>query len=359
MMISSVTVMQMNNYISDIAFDFDDIKQIKTYVKVLMLHINGFRRELNRVNNIILSYNLPDNPSEQISFLKQLSNYEKEHEYNYSNSTYKAICGIQLELLLPRKIRTVNQKRKLINRFIKRINPIGYKIPILAYEEKRGSASYIKILLNEREFINHTEAKTYDRNYYDKHGNITHKKGEIMLDKNGNQVMQHVLWSKKTRLFTINKQNFKRITQQLIDHYVEAVKSIIDKINTRFRIRKKAAKGQWHYFNRKVCTEINVTKQYVEFYCNHAVMKQKQAHQNPWYEQHRGKAAPVPKIKEIIALFHKFKNRFEKQSFHDKDGILRNIAYKHVPLPELQQNLDILKQEFKNELVSIIPNSIN
>lgn len=353
--------MQQDNYIcsSDIALDYDDSEHAKTYVRVQMLHINGFRRELDKIYNVIMSSNMPEQHAEQIDFLKRLLKYEKEHQYNYDKSSYKAICGIQLELLLPRKIHTINQKRKLVQRFMRKINPIGYKLPTIAYEEKRGSAGYIKILLSEREFIDHIEAKTYSRNYYDKQGNITRKKGDVMLDKQGNEIKHHVLWSKKTRLFTISKQNFQRITQQLVDHYIEAVKSILNKINTRFRIKKKAARGQWHYFNRKVCMEINLAKQYIEFYCNHAAFKQKENNQNAWYEDHRGKAMPVPKIKEIISLFHKFKKRFEKQSFHDKDGTLRSIAYRHVPLPELQQNLDILKTEFKSELIAIIPNAFN
>lgn len=356
--IQKMSQFQTNKFVianGDIAIDFDE-QSVKTYVRISMLHINALKREIRYINNVLMSDNMPDTLTDQQAFFKKLAVYEEHHGYQYTaKSTYKTIGAIKIELLLPRKLRSVVQKRKVIHRFMKRVNPIGYAIPWTAYEKTRGTAHYINILLSEREYLDHVEVKRYNRNYRDQNGNITHKKGDIVRDKAGNPIKEHFLFGKKTRLFCFRKQSFGRMVKQLVDHYVAAVKSVLEKINTRFVIKKKTANGRWHYFNRKVCQEINVMKQYVEFYCNYAVLLMKNPDADLIMSEYRGRSAPVPKMKEIMSVFYKYKKRFEKESFHDSDGKLRKIAYKRVSLPTLETNLDILKREFQQELMAIVP----
>lgn len=338
----------------DIAIDFDD-NRVKTYVRITMVHVDGLNREIRRINNVLMYSNMPDSLSEQLAFLKKLAKYEKEHGYHYDKSMYKTIGGVKIELLLPRTLRTMEKKRRLLHRFMKKVNPIGFAIPWIAYEESRGTAKYINILLSEREYLDHTEMKRYNRNYYDREGKVTHKKGDVIYDKKGSPIKEHVLFGKKCRLFCFRKQAFRRMVQQLVDQYVEALKSVLVRIGTRFVIKKKTAKGQWHYFNRKVCQEINIMKQYVEFYCNYAVALMRDPAADRMMEEYRGRAAPIPKLKEIMAVFYKYKKRFEKESFHDSSGRLRQIAYKQVCLPTLETNLEILKKEFRQDLIAIVP----
>lgn len=339
----------------DIAVNYDD-NRVKTYVRITMLHLNALKSEIRHINNVLMHAQMPDTLTEQRAFLKALAAYEKEHGYHYDKSTYQTIGAIKIELLLPRKLRSMEQKRRVIYRFMRKVNPTGYAIPWIAYEESRGTAKYITILLSEREYLDHTELKRYNRNYYDAEGNITHKKGDVIHDKEGKPMNKHVLFGKKCRLFSFRKHTFKRMIGQLIDQYVEALKSVLERLSKRFVIKKKTAKGRWHYFNRKVCQEINIMKQYVEFYCNYAVTLMKDPDTEIVMEEYRGRAAPVPKLKEIMAVFYKYKARFEKESFHDSSGNLRKIAYKHVNLPTLEANLDILKKEFRQELTMIVPN---
>lgn len=338
----------------DIAIDFDD-NRVKTYVRITMVHVDGLNREIRRINNVLMYSNMPDSLSEQLAFLKKLAKYEKEHGYHYDKSAYKTIGCVKIELLLPRSLRTMEKKRRLVHRFMKMVNPIGFALPWIAYEESRGTAKYINIILSEREYLNHTEMKRYNRNYYDRKGNVTHKKGDVIYDKVGNPIKEHVLFGKKCRLFCFRKQAFGRMVKQLVDQYVEALRSVLIRIKTRFVIKKKTAKGQWHYFNRKVCQEINIMKQYVEFYCNYAVALMRDPDADRMMEEYRGRSAPIPKLKEIMAVFYKYKKRFEKESFHDSSGRLRKIAYKRISLPTLESNLDILKKEFRQELIAIVP----
>lgn len=337
----------------DIAIDFDDKESVKTYVRFSMLHINRFRQEIDNIKEIVCYQNMPD--TEQLRFLKSLVSYERKHRYKYAKeTTYKTICGINIELLLPRSITKRVDKIKVAERFMKKINPLAYRIPWIAYEETRGSATILKILLSEREFLDHEETKVYSRNYYDRSGNITHRKGDPVL-KAGKPVKVKVLWSNKMRIFAFNKAYFKRLVGQLINHYIEVVKSILQKINVRFRIKQRTAKAKWHYYNRTVCMEINAMKQYVEFHCNYAVYLQREKSKNPYVEDYLERMIPVPKLKDIINVFHKYKARFDKGMFHDEQGEAYKIAYKQVPLPALRKNLDILKSEFRKELMQIVP----
>lgn len=337
----------------DIAIDFDDKSSVKTYVRISMLHINRFRSEINNIQDIVCYQNMPD--QEQQKFLKSLVSYEKKHKYNYAKTTtYKTIAGICIELLLPRGIKSKDDKVKVAMRYMAKVNPLSYRIPWVAYEEQRGSATILKILLSEREYLNHEETKVYNRNYYDQHGNITHRKGDPVL-KAGKPVKVTVLWSNKVRIFTFNKVYFKRMVTQMISEYISVIKSILHKINVRFRLKQRTAKAKWHYYNRTTCIEINTIKQYIAFHCNYAVYLQKDASRRPALEDYLEKDIPVPKLKEIIAIFHKYKSRFDKELFHDKNGCIRKISYKQVPLPDLKSNLDVLKQEFKQDLIQVVP----
>lgn len=335
----------------DIAIDIDD-NSVKSYLKFQMLHLNRFRQEIKEITDVVDKDNMPDDYSK---FLRSLAKYEYQHQYKYDKSTYKTICAARIELLLPRKIKNLSQKKVLLRKFINAINPIDYRLPWIAYEITRGTAKLLVILISEREFIDREDYKVYNRNYYDANGVVTHKKGEIMHDKKGKPIKTHTLWSNKVRIFSFSRSQFKRLIQDLMDKYIIAIKQVIKKISKRFCIKKKNAKAKWHYYNRKCIYEINTLKQYIEFHCNYAMSLQREIVYDPHMEDVTARAAPTPKANEIIALFHKYKARFEKNSFHDKKGLLRAIPYKRLSLPTLQDNLSILKDEFRSELASIVP----
>lgn len=345
------TTTALSSQYSDIAYDYDD-SSIKTYLKLQMFHINRFREELDSITSVVAKENMPE---EHIPFLKKLISYERKNAYNYSKSTYKPICGIMIELLLPRKVDTMKKKANLAFSFMKKMNPIGYQIPWIAYEIKKGSAVYLRLLFSEREFLNKAQKKRYNRNYYDKNGVITHKKGDLILDKHGNTISETVLWSNKVRLISFNRKQFKKLIFQLTEKFIESCKKILNKIETRFRIKQKTAKAKWHFYNRACVTEINTTKQHIEFMCNYAVQINSTTAEAPWYEEQRGKSIPIPKKKEITALFHKYKARFEKGYFHDDKDTMRKISYRGVALPLLKENLEILRAEFKQELSALVP----
>lgn len=334
----------------DIAYDMDD-QSIKTYVRFQALHQNAFKYEIDNIQSVVTMDNIPND--EYRKFFLKLLRYEKQHEYNYTK-TYKAICGIKIELLLPRRITSNTQKIKLVKSYMTRLNPIGYKIPWIAYTVKRGSATYMIVLMSEREYIDRNQPKIYNRNYYDRNGNLTHKKGDPML-KHGKPLMEHTLWSNKVRLFTYSRASFQKLVTDLIDKYVSIVKTLLNHIETRFRLKQKNVREKWHFFNRKVCLEINDMKKYIEFHCNYALSLQKDSSTTPWLEEHRARSAPVAHMKELTTIFHKYKARFEKECFHDHQGVMRKIAYHKVPLDQLQENLSILKKEFKQELGLLIP----
>lgn len=339
----------------DIAID-TNTGELKSYINFQFLHYNQMRAEIKNSYTILVKKNIDSDPQ---AFFKKLIKYEKENEYKYSGKPgkkkYKTIYGVKLEVLLPKKIKSNLNIKTFINSFMEQLNPLNYKIPWIAYVVKKGNGSYVNFLISERQFLNHNEYLRYTRNYYAKNGSVLHKKGEFKLSVEGKRIKKHVMFSRKCRLFTLDRP-FKWIMNQLFEKFDVAIRKVIKFIKTRWRLKVKKAKQCWHYFNRKAVMEVNHSKKYIEYYCNFALDHQRgyimDYHLDPRYE---AKSFPVPKFKELEKLFYKYQARFEKGSFHDSLKQKRQIDYKGVPLPTLRENINELLLEFKIELNYIVP----
>lgn len=331
----------------DLAEDINK-DEVNIYLRYHALHIDGFIKEVKTMKDPFYKVNMP---SDHISFLKELLKYERTKQYKYEK-TYKTICAVRISLLLPRGVNTSAKKKALIKKYFNEINPLKSKLPMLAYEVTRGTATYIIMIISEREYLNLECVKRYNRNYTNKDGDITHKKGDPILDKAGNEIKQHILFSNKVRIFTFSG-TYDHFIADLKEKYLTSIKSVLKVIRHKFHIKTKTCKQQWHFYNRKVCLEINHAKKYIEYMCNHVLFKQYIKVKDDPYADRRGKAIPTPHYKEIESIFFKYYKRFEKEAFHDEQGLLRKIAYKRVELPELQKNLMDMIEEFKVEICRI------
>lgn len=334
-----------------------ETNQIKCFVKFQLLHSNDMKKEISILSDekILFTQHIEEKPS---VFFKKLIQFEKMHQYKYKEKSdkkkYKTIYGVKLEILLPRNISKKHDRIKLVKNFISLLNPTGFRLPLLAYVVQRGEGTYIILLLSERESIGHEEYIRYNRNYFGKDGSILHKKGDVKLDADGNKIKEYVQFSKKTRIFVLD-QDMKKIRMHLVRHLLVALKRTKRVIKFRFIIQKKKVSPFWHYFNRKCVETVNTAASYIEYMLNHSIDLQTEGmdftEDNPyWYKIPR-----IPKYKEIRILFFKYKARFEKNEFHDKQNNIRKIGYKHVPLNLLKENIDILIKEFETDLRKIVP----
>lgn len=334
--------------------------KLKAYIRFDLLHINGIRTLLRDIKSfpILMTRNID---KEYQIFFKELIKYEKEHEYKYKGSKnkkkkYKTIYGVHLEILLPRKIESKEDKRHFVNKFMSLVNPIGYTIPWLAYEMQRGDASYINVLLSERECINHEEYIRYNRNYKLKTGEIVHKKGDIKLDSKGKKRKEFIQFSCKTRLFILDR-SFDQLMKKLFQNFKIAAVKIVRDIKIRFFLSVKSAKKGWHFFNKQCVMEVNHAKRYIEYMCNRAVDIQRDTVIDYIHDDHI-KNVPTPRYREIESIFMKYKKRFDKNEFHDDRGKARAIGYKDVALDDLKTNIKDLIQLFETEIKKIVPSII-
>lgn len=344
------------NQYGDIAEDITT-GNLKAYINFQLLHNNSLKKVLRDIKSfpIIMMENI--NEEYQI-FFKKLIKYEKEHEYDYTGNgktkkKYKSIYAVKLEILLPRKIKTKKQIKYFIRKFMLNLNPLGYKLPYLAYEVHRGDATYINILLSERQCFDHSEYVRYNRNYADKQGRITHKKGDLKLDAKGKKIKIYVQFSSKVRIFVLNRP-FEHFMKILFQYFKIAVRKIVRDIKIQFFIQIKKARGSWHYFNRQCILEINNAKRYIEYMCNYAVDLQRETVIDYIMDEHI-RSVPTPRYKEIQAIFMKYKKRFDKESYHDSTNTLRLIQYKGVPLNTLKRNIKDLIYMFEIEIKNIVP----
>lgn len=347
--------MELLKEYEDIAEDLND-QHIKTYIQFKMLHLETFKKEIQNIKSFLIKENIPDDYKE---FLKKLYAYEKKHQYKYKQPGYKAIAGIRIEVILPRKMKSITDQKKFAVNFMKQCNPIGYEIPWISYILTRREANYMIFLISEREYINAESIELYNRNYIGKDGRLIHKKNDPKLDAAGNPKKKHVLFSKKVRLFTFSRfRGFENFCKDLIEKIMIALDPIIKKIAKRFTLKKKNAKRTWHFYNGKCVIEVNHAKRFIETMCNHALALQR-AKVETSFDEYRMKTSPTPLAQEISNLFYQNKKRFDKSEFHDHEGLVREINYKNVSLDVLQENLTILLEQFKKDLINIVPEALN
>lgn len=351
------------NMIHSLAKQYSDLSicnetnEVKCFIKFHLLHENAMRKEIENLKShtILNVCNIDKKPAD---FFNTLIKYEKKHAYKYSGDNgkkkYKTIYAVKIVLLLPKTIKKNSEIKELAAYFVSSINNANFKLPWVTYTTIHGEGLYLNILLSERECIGHYEHIKYNRNYYAKDGTLLHAKNEIKIDKNGKKIKEFVQFSSKRRIFILD-QSIEKIRGNLINHFFIALKRCKRKIEFRFVIQKKKVNRFWHYFNRKAVDLIYQASSFIEFICNYAVDLQRDKIKNLLEDPHRFKSPPIPMYDEIKKVFFKYKTRLSKHEFHDQSGIIRKINYKHIPLNELRENIDVFIQMFKTEIETIIP----
>lgn len=341
-------------------------------------------------------------------YFADLAVFEKEHGYKYKEDKgYKTRYAIKIILLLPKDLQGDKQREKrkmLIRDFIKslsetsRLSPTERKerkkcdkelddvLNYVAFEETRGKGLYVRLIISERQYRAKPEYKKYLYNIYwnphkkqvckksDPGSEVKNEKGEYILDKDGNRIIDDRRFGYKIRRFSTD--DFARLLQQLKDNFIICVRKVLKNVKRGIHIlragadeknkkpeyiKQKRAYYSFHYFNRKCIEEVNHVIQFVEYHINYLLAEERaklRMIQNATPEGLPARDPAIPeirsKIQEISNLYFKYKSIFEAGWFKLNNTPLA-IKTRGIKLPELKNNLDQLLKIFKSECLSLDP----
>lgn len=385
--------------------EFDTVNhQAKCFVKYEVMYEEDIKSFLDKASdkNVLLDgcpYCFKD-------YFSDLALFEKEHGYKYKESErYRTRYAVKMILLLPKDLQGEKQKEKrkmLVKDFIKslsetsRLSPAEAKerkkenrelddvLNYAAFEETRGKGLYVHLIISERQYRAKTEYKRYLYTIYwnphkkqvckktDPGAEVKHEKGEYILDKEGNRIVDDRRFGFKIRRFSTD--DFGRLLEQLKDNFIICVKKVLSNVKRGIHIiragadeknkkpeyiKQKRAYYSFHYFNRKCIEEVNHAIQFVEYHINYLLAVERRKLQQilnavPDEVPMRDPAVPEirSRIQQISSLYEKYKGIFESGWFK-LDGISLAIKTKGIKLPELKNNLDQLLKIFKQECLKL------
>lgn len=385
--------------------EFDTVNhQAKCFVKYEPMYEEDIKSFLDKASdkNILLD----GCPYDYKDYFADLAVYEKEHGYKYKEGErYRTRYAVKMILLLPKELQGEKQKEKrkmLVKDFIKslsetsRLSPAEAKerkkenrelddvLNYAAFEETRGKGLYVQLIISERQYRTKPEYKKYLYNIYwnprkkkickksDPGAEVKHEKGEYILDKNGNRIIDERRFGFKIRRFSTD--DFGRLLQQLKENFIICVKKILSNVKRGINIiragmdeknkkpeyiKQKRAYYSFHYFNRKCIEEVNHAIQFVEYHINYLLAVERRKLQQilnavPDEVPMRDPAVPEirSRIQQISSLYEKYKGIFESGWFKLNDIPLA-IKTKGIKLPELKSNLDDLLKVFKQECLKL------
>lgn len=338
----------------------DQNKNIVSYVRYENLHEKEFKQLKKYINkntkNIIVNH-VKDNSVN--SFLSKVYEFEKSKEYNYQNNKKNSIYAVSLEILLPQYITTLQQKRKLINWYIRYLlADLKIYLNYFVYELKKGRGTYLKFIIFEREYINSEVYERYNKNYYthfyDENGikqkKIKIEKGTVKKDEQGNKIKKFVLFGNKMRL--LNEASFSYLIHRCKQILADAYKRITQqKIEFTLRFKRRYGYKTMHKLKRKVIQIINQCKTTIENKLNEQytqLYKQLDNFDDRYYKY----SSEQLKIRKLYRLFSKIEHIFEKNEFV-YNGEKYRINYRYVNLVELKESIQNLMEYFEEEYQKI------
>lgn len=345
-------------------------------------------------------------PYDYQEYFTDLAIYEKKYGYKYKEGKkYRTRYAVTIILLMPKDLQGEQQKEKrkmLIRDFIKSLSETSRLTPeeskdrkkerkelddilnYVAFEETRGNGLYVQLIISERQYKNKPDYKKYHYTIYwnptkkqickktDPAAEIKYEKGDYILDKNGNRIIDDRRFGFKIRRFS--SDDFGRFLDQLKDNFIVCVKKILKNVKRGIHIiragadeknkkpeyiKQKRAYYSFHFFNRRCIEEVNHTIQFVEYHINYLLAVERNkllGTLNTANEELPVMDLAVPEIRSkiqlITNLYLKYKRIFEEGWFAG-DGVSKAIKTKGVKLPELKSNLDELLKIFKQECLAL------
>lgn len=214
--------------------------------------------------------------------LNNLEKYENDHSREFSHSDYKARCGTVFSVMMPRSAAawTNETLAKVAKELITYLTGEEKNLPCIAVKSKEKSVCMLKIWISDRPFYDYCEAKKYTRDIYidpqkkqfcarsAKNAVLVHKKGDIILEKDGStrMVVSH-FFPRKTRQFCFESKNAfedfcNRLKEQFINIILSLKKGFV--IKKEMIIRRKKLKAVWNRYLREVTNTNNRARMYIQ-----------------------------------------------------------------------------------------------
>lgn len=312
-------------------------------------------------------------PKQKDLFIKLYDQFMESYKYANRKSRY----AVQLKLLYPKSVVWKKKQEVFLTEYMKQIVQTNVNIHYVVENRYQGKAQYALITIIERVYLGFIKWKIYIQDKYidirtgkwaskdcpEKFKILKCKKGEYQKDAKGNFKRQNeIQFSKNLRLFRYSvdpntgRNMFYEFIKDLKLKVISAMKRIYTKgVNFGKVLHKRQIKKHYHNLVRRRIAAINTAKQIVEYTTNYILM-QEQKHDLHYEPYNDGKNIIVKHSKiynKMLEIFEKYRSRFKKECFHDNHGNLRKIRHCYQRVDEVEENIRILIQMFKDEVENI------
>ena len=298
------------------------------------------------------------------------------------NTGLNNIYGYLLTFFYPNKIIEISQYSEFVNRYVRELVD-QFDVPYLVKNLEYPTGLVAQVFVIDRLYLKNVKYKQYlstkyidsrtgkfaSKNCPDEFKVIKCKKGDYVLDKEGKRIFLDGSFSTSLRHFSFakdmktKKNLFSEFIYTLKQKYINALQRVTVGKGARKGCRFKKTKTdlKYHRFVRRRIAALNYAKQTIEYMLNYFLQleEDKDKIYEKFIEGKDDKILHTDAYNLLLGLSLKMKKRFKKQSFHDNLGILRKLSCYNMRVDILDSNIQILLEEFSNELFSIydkIPN---
>ena len=360
-----------HNYRYDFSTEeiFVDDNSAGIYIHITPLHKQEY---INYIENTHFFYK--ELPMEEEKFNEHYIEFMK----NYCSQKRNLRYAVQMEVIYPKKIISLEQKKRFIKEFVMHLCGLNKPLPFFVENKQKGNGSYAVITVIDRLYLGEKTWKIYKKDVWidSRTGKfpsrdcpkefriLKRRAGDYCLDKNGERIPSKAVFSNSLRTFSYGKEmetgrnKWEEFISMIKQKFIDTVLKVcgkVDAVKKGKRLHKTECKPEYHRYVRRRIAAINFAKQTIEYTTNFLLNKACKG--DIVYEPYNGAKNRIIKhsenYKRIIKIFMKYKTRFNKKCFHDQHGIERKVDYYKQNVYELDKNIEILLDSFFQEIEAL------